>query len=119
MPLQKQRYHIVSKTWNMYNKTGDAGQNGKWDSADSADFKMRKKGWKMSGKVANGKVTVVEYSKSVKGIWKCSFGHSLFRIKTVFKIPACQWKLGFVLLQKLFICNPWIIGICQNLIHVS
>ena len=33
----------MSKTWNMYNKTGDAGQNGKWDSADSADFKMRKK----------------------------------------------------------------------------
>ena len=71
----------MSKTWNMYNKTGDAGQNGKWDSADSADFKMRKKGWKMSGKVANGKVTVVEYSKSAKrffeirvtnhSIWVC------------------------------------------------
>ena len=57
----------MSKTWNMYNKTGDVGQNGKWDSTDSADFKMRKKGWKMSGKVANGKVTVVEYLKSVKG----------------------------------------------------
>ena len=28
--------------------------------------KWEKKGWKMSGKVANGKVTVVEYSKSAK-----------------------------------------------------
>ena len=73
----------MSKTWNMYNKTGDAGQNGKWDSADSADsadFKMRKKGWKMSGKVANGKVTVVGYSKSAIGFFEIRVANHSFWI---------------------------------------
>ena len=70
----------MSKTWNMYNKTGDAGQNGKWDSADSADFKMWKKGWKMSGKVANGKVTVMEYSKSAIGFFEIRVANHSFWI---------------------------------------
>ena len=41
--------------------------------------KCEKKGWKMSGKVANGKVTVIEYSKSAKGFFEITgTNHSIW-----------------------------------------
>ena len=84
--------------------------------------KCEKKGWKMSGKVANGKVTVVEYSKSAKEFFEITVTNHCIWIWTkiyvcfIFACKQCKINIQLKIWRNCnFHSHLIIIGICWNL----